>query len=106
LDHYLSADVEHVTDAIAWWHECCSSYPCLSRMALDYLTIPATLVDIERLFSHSRFLLTHIWSCLSVQSTHTLLCLSAWTHLNLVKDEDVTNVATLPDVDGTRGWMG
>lgn len=40
LDRYLSADVEHVTDAIGWWHERRHTYPSLSRMALDYLTVP------------------------------------------------------------------
>ena len=40
LDRYLSTGVKHVTDPIAWWHERHESYPRLSRMALDYLTIP------------------------------------------------------------------
>ena len=40
LDRYLKADVEDVTDAIAWWHTHRSTYPRLSHMALDYLTIP------------------------------------------------------------------
>ena len=43
LDRYLNADVEHVIDALAWWHERHASYPHLSRMALDYLTIPGEL---------------------------------------------------------------
>ena len=42
LDRYLSSDVEHVTDAIAWWHEHRGSFPRVSQMALDYLTIPGT----------------------------------------------------------------
>ncbi|OJA12661.1 hypothetical protein AZE42_13159 [Rhizopogon vesiculosus] len=101
LDRYLSADVENITaNAIAWWHERHASYPHLSRMAMDYLTIPATSVDVEHLFSHGRLLLTHVHSCLSAESTHALLCLSAWSHLNLVKTEDVLKVATLPDVQG------
>ena len=40
LDRYLTADVEHVMDALAWWYEQHSAYPHLSRMALDYLSIP------------------------------------------------------------------
>jgi len=40
LDRHLSTDVEHVTDAIGWWHERHHTYPSLSRMALDYLTVP------------------------------------------------------------------
>ena len=40
LDHYLTADIEHVTDTLVWWYKRCSAYPRLSRMALDYLSIP------------------------------------------------------------------
>jgi hypothetical protein len=40
LDRYLMADVEHVTDPLMWWYEWRISYPRLSRMALDYLSIP------------------------------------------------------------------
>ncbi|KIK31665.1 hypothetical protein CY34DRAFT_102941, partial [Suillus luteus UH-Slu-Lm8-n1] len=43
VDRYLSTDVECVDNAIAWWHEHCGSFPCLSHMALDYLTIPGKL---------------------------------------------------------------
>lgn len=52
LDRYLTADVEHVTDAIIWWHERRHTYPSLSRMALDYLTIPGTYIS-----SFSRYLI-------------------------------------------------
>lgn len=40
LDRYLSTDPEHVTDVLLWWQEHRAMFPCLSRMALDYLTIP------------------------------------------------------------------
>lgn len=40
LDQYLKSDLEDVTDVIAWWHAHHKTYPKLSRMALDYLTIP------------------------------------------------------------------
>lgn len=40
LDQYLSTDVVYVADPIAWWHERRALYPQLSRMALDFLTIP------------------------------------------------------------------
>ena len=40
LDRYLSTDPEHVTDALAWWHETRVVYPHLHCMATDYLTIP------------------------------------------------------------------
>jgi hypothetical protein len=41
LDCYLSADIEDVTTSIiAWWYKRRTLYPCLSWMAIDYLTIP------------------------------------------------------------------
>jgi hypothetical protein len=40
LTAYLATNCEHVPDVISWWHKHRSTYPRLSRMALDYLTIP------------------------------------------------------------------
>jgi hypothetical protein len=40
LQQYLETDPENVKDAIAWWHEHHATYPRLSQMAIDYLTIP------------------------------------------------------------------
>jgi hypothetical protein len=40
LERYLSTDPEFVTDALIWWTERAAMYPRLSRMALDYLSIP------------------------------------------------------------------
>jgi hypothetical protein len=40
IDRYLSTDVEDVRDPLMWWTEHKTMYPALSRMALDYLTIP------------------------------------------------------------------
>src|SRR5271155_2295066 len=42
VDRYLSTDPEHVTDVLVWWYEHKHIYPCLHRMALDYLSIPGT----------------------------------------------------------------
>jgi hypothetical protein len=40
LELYLSTDTEDVKDGILWWHERCATFPCLSRMARNYLSIP------------------------------------------------------------------
>ena len=44
VDRYLSSDVEHVTDPLAWWHAWRGMYPQLSRMALNYLSIPGKFI--------------------------------------------------------------
>ena len=41
LDHYLkSPQVKDVTEPLQWWFDNQRSYPHLSRMAWDFLTIP------------------------------------------------------------------
>lgn len=44
LARYLSTPPEPTKpkDTLAWWHAHRKLYPCLSRMALDYLSIPGT----------------------------------------------------------------
>ncbi|KIM51048.1 hypothetical protein SCLCIDRAFT_52613, partial [Scleroderma citrinum Foug A] len=76
-------------------------YPCLSRMALDYLTIPATSVDVEQLFSKGRVVLPYLRNCLLSQSTRALLCLRQWSKLGLVKDEDLRQVIC-EDLEGDK----
>jgi hAT family C-terminal dimerisation region len=79
----IGKDTDH---AIEWWHEKQSTYPQLSQMAIDYLTIPrnvvgyfvcftsltcciaATSVDVERLFSCGQLILPHTRSQLTVTS--------------------------------------
>jgi hypothetical protein len=60
----------------------------------------ATSVDVERLFSRGRLLLSHVRSRLSAQSTRALLCLGIWSKLNLTRDDDVKKVSELPDLEG------
>lgn len=74
------------------WHAITSrfqvSHPT-SLPVLKYLFFPATTVDVERVFSQGRLVLSHIRSRLSVQSTRALLCLGAWCQLGLVKGHDL-----------------
>lgn len=58
----------------------------------------ATSVDVERVFSKGRLVLSHVRNRLSVESTRALMCLGAWSRLDLVKSEDVLAAAKLPDV--------
>ena len=60
----------------------------------------ATSVKVERLFSRGRLLLTHVRSRLSPQTTQAILCLGAWSVLNLVNPNDASAVARLPEIDG------
>ncbi|KIK37442.1 hypothetical protein CY34DRAFT_92718, partial [Suillus luteus UH-Slu-Lm8-n1] len=109
VNAYLTADLEHVPDVLAWWHEHRNTYLRLSRMALDYLTIPTISEDVEHIFSRGCLLLSYICSRLSSQSIYALLCLGCWSHIGLVKDKDMLAVAVLADVEGDEdaladGW--
>jgi hypothetical protein len=128
LDCYLSTDPEHVPNALSWWHEQRKTYPRLSRMALDYLSIPgkdlltnqyffllivisptATTVDVERIFSQGRILLPHVRNRLSVQSTRALLSVGIWSKLGYIEDEDVKLVTVQAELEGEEesledGW--
>ena len=62
--------------------------------------IIATSVDVERVFSQGRLLLSHIRSRLSVQSTRALMCLGVWSKLGFVTDSDVkAAVVVLPELN-------
>ncbi|KIK91089.1 hypothetical protein PAXRUDRAFT_799038 [Paxillus rubicundulus Ve08.2h10] len=60
-------------------------------MALNYLTIPATSVDMQHIFSHDCLLLSYVQNHLSAQTTHALLCVGLWSLLRLVKDNHCGN---------------
>jgi hypothetical protein len=115
LNRYLSTDPEHTNDVLLWWAEQRGLYPCLSHMALDYLSIPgmsvyvwchflmltssvATSVDVKRVFSKGRILLSHLCNHLLVQSTQALMCLGAWSLMGYIWDSDVKAVTMLPDL--------
>src|SRR5262245_50755856 len=52
LKDYLSAPISPTsTDVLAWWKEHSGKYPCLARIARDYLAISATSAPVERVFS-------------------------------------------------------
>lgn len=98
-------------------------YPCLLRMALDYLSIPgrcifylesifnpsqcslltlATSVNVEQGFSRGRLLLTHVRSRLSSQATGALLCLGNWSLRGYINDSDLQVAALMADVEGAE----
>ncbi|KZV77954.1 hypothetical protein EXIGLDRAFT_597169, partial [Exidia glandulosa HHB12029] len=64
-------------------------YPRLSRMARDYLMIPATSVNVERIFSRGRHLLHYERNRLAPESIRALLCLGEWARIDILKHEDV-----------------
>lgn len=129
IDRYLAAPIEkNITDAMGWWHDRQTQFPRLSRMALDYLSIPgtwssyetrfsrahafvATSVEVERCFSRGRIIVSHLRNRLTGQTTRALLCLNYWSLAGLVQDVDILKVtrgtpalAGDDDVELEDGW--
>ena len=73
--------------------------------ASSLIILLATSIDVEHLFSHGHLTVTHTLSRLSTQTTRVILCLEAWSLLNLIKTEDVMAVAALGDVEGNEEAM-
>ncbi len=73
---------------------------------LNLINPSATSVNVERVFSKGKLVLSHVRNGLSVQSTRALLCLGAWSKVGLVKDEDVVLAAKLADVNGDEADLG
>ena len=84
LDEYLRHPVESIKDLLARWYNNRFIYPNLSRMALDYLSVPPTSTAVERVFSLGRGLLQYTRNRLSPASICAYLCLGDWCRNGLV----------------------
>jgi hypothetical protein len=107
LTQYLSTGTLQTDSPLLWWHQNSHVYPRLSRMALDYLSIPSTTVDVERTFSQGRLVLSHVRSRLSIQSTRALMCLGSWSRAGFAPPKKMAMVLSpMADVpDDEDEWL-
>ena len=77
INNYLNEMITPVApesaDVHQWWCGNQRSFPILSRMARKYLSIPATSVPSERLFSDAGNQITSKRTCLSSKLVSQLL---------------------------------
>jgi hAT family C-terminal dimerisation region len=79
LDKYLTGSVvSEDEDALGWWKHNADEYPCLARIARDYLAIPATSVPSERAFSSGANLISDKRWSLDDTTIQACLCLKSW----------------------------
>src|SRR5271154_1440235 len=112
LNDYLKLPVEKASDPLKWWHNHHRAYPNLSRMALDYLSIPgesnivvfgqradlympATSTTVERVFSQGCQLLHFTRNTLSTASIRAFLCLGSWCRSDLIGSQDLVSSLSL-----------
>lgn len=87
IDFYLShpcADADE--DVLDWWKKNENLYPTLALMARDFLSIQATSVAAERLFSRGSLTIRKHRNRLNNDSIKYLMCLNSWVTCSL-KDE-------------------
>jgi hypothetical protein len=80
------------TDPLTFWCGVLIGQPesCLARMAINYLSTPASSVEVECAFSRGALTVTHRHHVLSDQSTHNSIVLGAWLKdTNLILKEDL-----------------
>ncbi|CAG9836709.1 unnamed protein product [Diabrotica balteata] len=80
LEEYLSKPrAANSKDFLEWWRTHETEYPTLSKMARDFLLIPATSVPAERLFSKASLVIRKHRNRLSDESARWLLCINSWS---------------------------
>jgi hypothetical protein len=79
MERYLGTPTADMNeDVLEWWKRHADDYPCLSRIARDYLAIPATSVPAERVFSGGANLITNKRGSLDEGTIQACLCLRSW----------------------------
>ncbi len=78
--YLLALVVLEVTDPRSWWLEPIQrkSYPNLSIMALDILSIPTMSAEPKRLFSGAKITITDRRNRLGIKSIKAIECLKSW----------------------------
>jgi hypothetical protein len=89
--YLLAPIIPEVTDARAWWLEPTQrkTYPNLSEMALDVLSIPAMSAEPERLFSSAAITITDRRNRLGIESIQAIECLKSWLAKDMVDTESL-----------------
>jgi len=76
IDDYLSLQpLKYDCDPLNWWKDHIKRFPLLSKIACRYLSISATSVSSERLFSDAGLHLTACHNCLAPDLVNQLLFL-------------------------------
>lgn len=68
-------------DGLQWWKRHELQFPILAKMARDFLSISATSVPAERLFSKASIVIRKHRNRLNNESARWLLCINSWASI-------------------------
>jgi hypothetical protein len=78
LKYWESADASFDIEPLSWWHAHSTEYPILSKMAQSYLSVQASSVPCEQLFSLAGNVVSKKRNRLDKDTTRACLCLRSW----------------------------
>lgn len=78
LKYWESADASFDIEPLSWWHAHSTEYPILSKMAQSYLSVQASSVPCEQLFSLAGNVVSKKRNRLDEDTTRACLCLRSW----------------------------
>lgn len=88
LSRYLDVKAENIdTDVFAYWFSKKQEFPCLYKMAKDYLPVLASSASSERVFSIGKNLIGLSRMSLNPQSLESSICLRSWLRAGLISSE-------------------
>ncbi|KAK4074631.1 hypothetical protein Purlil1_12926 [Purpureocillium lilacinum] len=97
VERYIRMEPQETENPVDWWLAQQTTFPMLSKLALDILAIPAMSSDCERSFSLAKLSLTSQRLSMSPATLEALQCLKNWTRQSAVK---------LGAVKWCQGWQG
>ena len=78
MRYWELADASFDMEPLSWWRAHSTEYPILSKMAKDYLSVQASSVPCEQLFSLAGNIVSKKRNRLSDETTRACLCLRSW----------------------------
>jgi hypothetical protein len=103
LKSFIESTPITTNNPLTWWLDPINQeqFPCLSKMAVDVLSIHIMSADSERVFSGSRRMVTWERARLGVQSVERNECLKSWNISGLVDRTLFVAIDTTTSSDDT-----
>jgi hypothetical protein len=104
ITRYLAENAEdRAIDPIQWWKLHTHRFPNLARMARDYMSITATSVPSEQLFSRAGDIITKKRNRMLESSCNAVLLVKSWLGQ---EDVDLWELEAESDLEGTGPVSG